>query len=127
MGYYLGALKKYATFSGRARRKEYWMFVLFNMIVGFVIALLDKLFGTQYPVLVGDFVVKYGILSTIYPLLVLIPGLAVTVRRLHDLDKSGVWIFIVLVPAIGSIWLLVLMLMEGTHGTNRFGNDPKAD
>ena len=126
MGYYLGALKKYATFSGRARRKEYWMFFLFNLIAGLVIGLIDRLLGTQYPVSFRTVVVNYGVISSIYSLLMILPGLAVTVRRLHDVDKSGGWIFISLVPAIGGIWLLILMLIEGTKGANRFGSDPKA-
>ena len=126
MGYYLGALKKYATFSGRARRKEYWMFFLFNLIAGLVIGLIDRLLGTQYPVSFRTVVVNYGVISSIYSLLMILPGLAVTVRRLHDVDKSGGWIFISLVPAIGGIWLLILMLIEGTKGANRFGSVPKA-
>ena len=119
MSYYLEALKKYAVFSGRARRAEYWYFVLFNIIVAVVLALIDTLLGTTTGVS------SFGLLSGIYSLAVLIPTLAVTVRRLHDIDRSGWWIFINLIPLVGAIVLLVFSLLPGTPGSNRFGPDPK--
>ena len=119
MSWYLEALKKYAVFSGRSRRMEYWFFVLFNLIVAFVLALIDMLIGTF------SAVQNIGLLSGIYSLAVLIPTLAVTVRRLHDIDRSGWWILINLIPLIGSIVLLVFSLLPGTPGSNRFGPDPK--
>src|SRR3954451_3952120 len=100
MSYYLEALKKYAVFSGRSRRMEFWYFVLFNIIVAVVLALIDTLLGTT----IG--VSSFGLLSGIYSLAVLIPTLAVTVRRLHDIDRTGWWIFINLIPLIGTIVLL---------------------
>jgi uncharacterized membrane protein YhaH (DUF805 family) len=119
VSWYLEALRKYAVFSGRARRMEFWYFVLFNLIVAIVLSLIDRLIGTFYA---GS---NIGLLSGIYSLAVLIPTLAVTVRRLHDIDRSGWWIFISLIPLIGSIVLLVFELLPGTPGSNRFGPDPK--
>ena len=118
MSWYLEALKKYAVFSGRSRRMEYWYFVLFNIIVGIVLAGIDALLGTF------SSTSNIGLLSGIYSLAVLIPTLAVTVRRLHDIDRSGWWILIGLVPLIGGIVLLVFALLEGTLGNNRYGPNP---
>ena len=114
MNYYLDVLKKYAVFSGRARRKEYWMFFLFNIIIGFAIGLVEGFLGTM------------GILAIMYTLGVLIPGLAVAVRRLHDTDRSGWWLLIAFVPIIGGIILLVFMVSDSQPGENRFGPNPKA-
>lgn len=105
MSYYLNVLKKYATFQGRARRREYWYFVLFNMIIGGIIAVIANLTGLD-------------VLSTIYSLAVLIPGIAVSVRRMHDINKSGWYI---LIP----IYNLILACTSGTQGPNSFGVDPK--
>jgi len=119
VSWYLEALKKYAVFSGRARRMEYWYFVLFNLIVAFVLALIDTLLGTTTGVS------SFGLLSGIYSLAVLIPTLAVLVRRLHDIDRTGWWILINLIPLVGTIVLLVFALMPGTPGSNQYGPDPK--
>ena len=119
MSWYLEALKKYAVFSGRSRRREYWYFVLFNIIVGIVLGWIDALLGTR-----GSYA-GAGLLSGIYGLAILIPSLAVTVRRLHDIDRSGWWILIGLVPLIGVIVLLVFALLDGTPGDNRYGPNPK--
>jgi uncharacterized membrane protein YhaH (DUF805 family) len=119
LSWYLQALKKYAVFSGRSRRMEYWYFVLFNIIVSIVLGAIDGLLGTLGS---GTGV---GLLSGLYGLAILIPSLAVTVRRLHDIDRSGWWILIALVPLIGTIVLLVFALLEGTPGTNRYGPNPK--
>jgi uncharacterized membrane protein YhaH (DUF805 family) len=119
LSWYLEALKKYAVFSGRSRRKEYWYFVLFNIIVAIVLAGIDALLGTR------SSYAGAGLLSGIYGLAILIPSLAVTVRRLHDIDRSGWWIFINLIPLIGAIVLLVFAVSEGTLGNNRYGPNPK--
>jgi uncharacterized membrane protein YhaH (DUF805 family) len=119
VSWYLEVLKKYAVFSGRARRAEYWYFVLFNIIVAIVLSLIDTLLGTF------DFVQGVGLLSGLYYLAVLIPTLAVTVRRLHDIDRTGWWIFINLIPLIGFIVLLVFAVTDGTPGSNRYGPNPK--
>ncbi|MEJ2544990.1 MAG: DUF805 domain-containing protein [Calditrichaceae bacterium] len=119
MSWYIQVLKKYAVFSGRARRKEYWMFVLFNIIFLIVAAILDNILGTAIE---G---VGYGLFYFLYSLAVLIPALAVAVRRLHDTGKSGWMILIVLIPIVGAIWLLVLMILEGNAGENKYGPSPK--
>src|SRR5918995_5229130 len=119
LSWYLEALKKYAVFSGRSRRMEYWYFVLFNIIVSIVLGVIDALLDTRGSVMGA------GLLSGLYGLAILIPSLAVSVRRLHDIDRSGWWILIALVPLIGTIVLLVFALLEGTPGNNRYGPNPK--
>ena len=119
MNWYLKVLKQYADFSGRARRKEYWMFVLFNMIFAIVAMILDNILG----IAIED--VGYGPLYGLYVLAILIPGLAVVVRRLHDVGKSGWMILIALIPLIGAIWLLVLMVTDSNPGENEYGQNPK--
>ena len=119
MNWYLHVLKNYATFSGRARRKEYWMFFLISALISIVLTLLDILLGT--------YSVEYeaGLFSGLYSLLILIPSIAVVVRRLHDTDRSGWWILISLIPLIGVIVLFVFMCLDSQPGTNRFGANPK--
>jgi len=119
MNWYLKVLKQYADFSGRARRKEYWMFVLFNMIFAIVAMILDNVLGIAME---G---IGYGPLYGLYALAMLIPGLAVAVRRLHDVGKSGWMILIALIPLIGSIWFLVLMVTDSNAGENQYGQNPK--
>ncbi|PID29866.1 MAG: hypothetical protein CSB55_00985 [Candidatus Cloacimonadota bacterium] len=120
MNWYVKCFKNYANFNGRARRKEYWMFTLFNSIFGIIIFIIDNAVGSGF--MEGS---SMGILSLIYALAVLIPGLAVTIRRLHDIDKSGLMWFIGLIPLIGGIWLFILTVIPGTQGPNRFGPAPK--
>ena len=119
MNWYLAVLKNYAGFSGRARRKEYWMFALFNIIFTLIAMALDSILGTTAGML------PYGVFYFIYVLAVLIPGLAVAVRRLHDVGKSGWMILIGLIPLIGQIWFLVLVLSDSKPGENRHGLNPK--
>ena len=95
------------------------MFVLFNMIFAFVAAILDNVLGIAFESL------GYGPIYLLYALIVLIPGLAVAVRRLHDVGKSGWMILIAFVPIIGAIWLLVLMVTDGVPGDNEYGKNPK--
>ncbi|WP_429025223.1 DUF805 domain-containing protein [Aeromonas veronii] len=129
MNWYISVLKQYAVFSGRARRTEYWMFLLCNVIVMQLLGMVDKLIG-------GD----KEFISGIYSLAVLLPSLAVAVRRLHDTDRSGWWLLLVLVPIIGilvptigtlvpiigTLVLIYFMVCNGQQGPNRFGDDPKA-
>ena len=112
MNWYLDVLKKYAVFSGRARRKEYWMFVLFNLIIVFVLSFIEGMVANSSNS-------GQSILAGIYNLAVLIPTIAVGVRRMHDTDHSGWWL---LFPIVN----LIFALTEGTKGDNRFGADPKA-
>jgi uncharacterized membrane protein YhaH (DUF805 family) len=104
---------KYADFSGRAGRKEYWMFFLVNLVISCV---LGAVLG----------VIHLGALSFLYSLAVLCPGIAVGVRRLHDTDRSGWWALLALIPFIGPLGLIVLLALEGTAGDNKFGPRPKA-
>lgn len=114
MNWYLKVVKEhYTDFKGRARRQEFWMFTLINAIIGVAIGLIGGLIGL-------------GWLYYIYCLAVLIPGLAVFVRRLHDTGRSGWWIFIALIPLIGAIWLLVLTCTDSQPETNAWGANPKA-
>ncbi|WP_051254050.1 DUF805 domain-containing protein [Arenibacter latericius] len=121
MNWYLKVLKQFADFNGRARRKEYWMFVLFNMIFAMVAIVLDNVLGIAMKE------IGYGPLYGLYALFIIIPSLAVGVRRLHDIGKSGWMILIGLIPLIGGIWLLVLFVTEGTSGTNEYGPNPKEE
>ncbi|MGE4565703.1 MAG: DUF805 domain-containing protein [Victivallaceae bacterium] len=113
MNWYIEAFKHYFDFDGRASRKAYWMFFLFNMIFALVAYVLDLVLGTSlfYP---------------LYSLAVLIPSLAIMVRRFHDIDRSAwnlLWLFL---PLIGGIVILVMMLLRGTAGANNYGEDPYA-
>lgn len=119
MNWYLEVLKKYAVFSGRARRKEYWFFVLFNIIISIVLAVIDGVTGSF------SSEAGMGLLGGIYTLAVLIPGIAVSVRRLHDTERSGWWLLIALVPLIGAIVLLVFMVQDSKPGQNQYGANPK--
>jgi uncharacterized membrane protein YhaH (DUF805 family) len=119
MNWYLKALKNYVGFSGRARRKEYWMFILFNAIFSCAAIMLDYIFGTAF----GG--IWFGLFYILYYLAVFLPALAVLIRRLHDIEKSGWFMFISLVPVIGSIWLIVLLCKDGTVGENKYGANPK--
>jgi uncharacterized membrane protein YhaH (DUF805 family) len=120
MSWYLNALKQYATFSGRARRKEYWIFVLVTFLFTMVALFIDGLlFGTT-----GQDA-GYGLVYSLFTLAMLLPSLSVLVRRLHDVGKSGWWIFISLVPFIGGIWLLVLLLSDSQPTENQYGLNPK--
>lgn len=111
--------ENYANFNGRARRAEYWWFALMNIIILIIAAILDNVLGLNFQP------APYGILYMIYAFAVLIPGIAVAVRRLHDVNKSGWFYFIILIPIIGAIWLLILFCTEGTKGENNYGPDPK--
>ena len=120
MNWYLGVLKKYAVFNGRAQRAEYWYFVLFSTIVSIVLMVLDAMTGTL------DAQTGYGLLSGLYTLAVFIPGLAVSVRRLHDIGKSGWWLLIALIPLIGAI-LLIVWFATDSKEDNQYGKNPKAN
>ena len=119
MNWYLEVLKKYAVFSGRARRKEYWFFVLFNIIIGLALTFIDFSTGLY------DVESEIGLLSSLYSLAVLVPSIAVTIRRLHDTSRTGWWFLIAFVPIIGVIVLLVFMVFDSTPGDNQYGPNPK--
>ena len=120
MDWMLMPLRRYAEFSGRSRRKEYWMFFLGVFIVSFVLQIVEGIVGLSG--MIGGL---YGPLTTIFLLGILIPNIAVGVRRLHDTDRSGWWLLIALVPLIGGLVLLYFFVSDGTQGTNQYGPDPK--
>ena len=112
MNWYLEVLKKYVEFTGRARRTEFWMFALINLIVSLVLAfLLGRVLG--------------GVIPALYSLAVFLPSLGVAVRRLHDTGRTGWWLLIGLVPVIGFIVLLVFMVLDSDAGENQYGASPK--
>ena len=108
--------KKYATFNGRAGLKEYWYFFVVNLAVVFSLYILMLIFMKS-----AAMVAIIGGLSWLWSLALLIPGLALTVRRLHDTGKGGGWIFIALIPILGALYLLYLMILKGEPTANRFG------
>lgn len=118
MNWYLAVLKKYAVFEGRASRTEYWMYFLFTVIVSIILGILDSILGTRSSY-------GLGLLGSLYSLAVLLPGLGVTIRRLHDTGRSGWWFLIVLVPFVGWIVLLVFMILDSQPGDNQYGPSVK--
>lgn len=114
MHWYLDVLKNYTGFSGRARRTELWMFWLINLGVVIGLTIVETIIGVP------------GVLSGLYNLAVLLPSIAVGMRRLHDTDRSGWWLLIAFIPLLGAIVLLIFFCLEGTSGDNQYGPDPKA-
>jgi uncharacterized membrane protein YhaH (DUF805 family) len=122
MEWYIKVLKQYADFEGRARRKEYWMFVLINFVI--VMTLYALLFGGIFSDAPEIFITSIVVLC-VYGLGTFIPSLAVAVRRLHDIGKSGTMLLIYFVPVIGPFWLIVLLATDSVPGTNKYGPNPK--
>ena len=118
MNWYVEVLKKYAVFSGRARRMEYWVFVLINLIISFALSFIEGLAR-------GTSMQEISVLSSLYSLAVVLPTLGVTVRRLHDTGRSGWWLLVALVPIIGAIVLLIFMVIDSDPGENSYGPNPK--
>jgi uncharacterized membrane protein YhaH (DUF805 family) len=114
MHWYLDVLKKYAVFTGRASRSEFWMFFLINLIISIALSLIDRYLRTS------------GAIGSLYSLAVLVPGIAVSVRRLHDTGRSGWWFLLVLIPCIGSLVLLVFFVQDSEPGSNQYGPNPRA-
>ncbi len=112
MNWYIYAIKNYFNFSGRARRKEYWMFSLISAIIAIVLSVIDAVIGIT-------------LFTSLYSLFVLIPNLSITFRRLHDINKSAWWLLISIIPIVGAIVLLVFSVQPGTVGVNNYGDDPK--
>lgn len=117
-------LRKYATFTGRARRMEFWLFWLFTFVVGLVSSMLTGGLGPDplHPAFGLGFLI-YCVIS----LALFIPSLAVGFRRLHDTDRSAWWLLIGLIPLLGALVLIVFFLLEGTRGPNKYGPDPKGE
>lgn len=137
MEWMLLPLKRYAQFSGRSRRKEYWMYTLFLILVGIVLGIVESILGlggqatlTSETSATGAFfgaIINRGLLANLFTLATFIPSLAVGVRRLHDTNRSGWWYLLLFVPLIGAIVLLVWFCTAGTPGSNDYGDDPKSD
>jgi len=119
MNWYIDVLKKYAVFEGRARRKEYWFFVLFSLLISIGLSLIDGATGTI------SAESGIGLLGGLYALAVLVPSLAVAVRRLHDTDRTGWWLLIGLIPLIGIIVLIFFLASDSQPDTNQYGENPK--
>lgn len=117
MNYYSICLSKFADFSGRARRREYWTFALVNCLIAMLLLILGLAFGEDSP--------ASNIMVTIFYLIMLVPSLSVSVRRLHDIGKSGWYMFLSLIPLIGGLILLVWALMDSEPGENQYGKNPK--
>ncbi|GAB7256467.1 DUF805 domain-containing protein [Polaribacter sp. OB-PA-B3] len=130
MDWYLKVLKDYFKFSGRARRKEYWMFFLFHyLFLGLLLFLFIysnnslSIIDEQYSDKETNFIFLQ--ILVVYAIATFIPSLAVSSRRMHDLGKSGAWFFINLIPYIGGFWFLILTCMEGENKVNKYGENPK--
>lgn len=112
MNWYIDVLKKYAVFNGRAHRREYWMFTLFNVIVSIIFSIVDSLFETN-------------IFNMLYTLAVFLPSLGVSIRRLHDIGRSGWWLLLSFIPVIGWILLIYWACLDSQPGPNQYGPNPK--
>ena len=119
MRWYHEALKKYAVFGGRARRTEFWMYILFNFIFSMLAFCIDLAVG----VATGF---GFALLFFLYTVGSIIPSLTVTVRRLHDTGRTGWWMLIGAIPLLGAIILIVFYVQPGQSGPNQYGPDPKA-
>lgn len=119
MKWFMDAMKKAFNFSDRSRRKEYWMFILATLIISIVLTIVDAVVGLE----IAEDV---GILSTLFSLAIIIPSISVTVRRLHDIGKSGWWVLIGIIPIVGFIVLLVFTVKDSEPAPNAYGMNPKA-
>ncbi len=128
MEWMLMPLKRYADFSGRSRRKEYWMFALLQVIIIVALAIIGGVLGSFTPDPAGSMSTGGTLMIALfglYALAIFIPSLAVQVRRFHDQDKSGWFVLLGFIPYVGGLIVLVFMCLDGTKGKNRFGDDPK--
>lgn len=119
MNWFLMVLKKYAVFSGRAQRAEYWYYFLFYILIFIGLAIADGVTGSL------SAETGMGLFTSIFALGMLIPSLAVSVRRLHDTNRSGWWVLVTLIPLIGGIVLLIFTVQDSTPGENKYGPNPK--
>lgn len=133
MEWMLMPLRRYADFEGRSRRMEYWMFYLFTLIIGMVAALVILAIAMLLYTMnlsesaMGMVLIPIWLILFLASMALIVPTIAVTVRRLHDQDKSGWMILLGFIPFVGGIILLVFMCLEGTRGPNRYGPDPVDD
>ena len=118
--YYLAVIKKYAVFEGRSRRSEYWYFALVNVIISVIYNIIISIVGNSASIVLG-----ITFIYAVYSLALIVPGIAVSIRRMHDIGKKGWWLFINLIPIVGPIWFIVLLATGGNTGDNQYGHDPK--
>lgn len=118
MNWYMQALKGYSDFEGRSQRKEYWIFWLSNTVIGIVLGLIELSVGS-------DPASRFGPLTGIFTIFIIVPGIAVAIRRLHDIGKSGWWLLLTFIPLIGLI-PFVFMMFDSQTGVNEYGEDPKS-
>jgi uncharacterized membrane protein YhaH (DUF805 family) len=111
-------LRKYADFSGRARRSEYWWFVVFTSVMATIASIFDVIFGTQFD--------RTGLVQVLATLAFLLPSLAVGVRRLHDVDRSGWWLLLLIIPVLGAVILILAFFVRDSGPDNQYGPSPKA-
>lgn len=123
MNWFLVALKKYAVMSGRARRKEYWFFILFSSLISLIFPIFYGIFNSINPSELNNIIIY---MWTIYMILMIVPNFTVTIRRLHDTNHSAWWLFLYLIPFAGALVIFIFMVIDGDKGPNRFGEDPKA-
>jgi uncharacterized membrane protein YhaH (DUF805 family) len=121
MNWYIEAVKKYSVFTGRARRKEYWYFTLFNIVIIIPLTLIDMMTGTF------SNEANMGLFSGVFILAILIPSIAVSIRRLHDTNRTGWWMLISFIPILGPIVLLIFLVQDSQIGDNRYGPNPKEE
>lgn len=119
MNGYLHALKQYAVFKGRTRRRDYWYFALFQIIAVLAISFVERQLAIANPEIL------FGWFTALYLLVTLLPALAVTVRRLHDTSRSGWWVLLYIIPLIGAVVVLTFTLLDSTPGNNKYGANPK--
>ncbi len=119
MEWFMKALRQYAVFTGRARRKEYWFFVLFYLLIAIALGFIDSMLGLGSE--------DYGLLSGLFGLAMILPALGVAVRRMHDIGRSGWWVLVSLIPFIGWLIFIWFATRDGEAGPNAYGPDPKAD
>lgn len=118
---YIEVAKKYMVFTGRSRRTEYWTFTLINIAIAFIISVLGSILGS----IAGILATILGIVSLLFTLAMLLPGIAVGIRRLHDTGRSGWWMLIGLVPLVGVLILIYFLVLDSQPGSNQYGPNPK--
>ena len=123
MNWYFEVIKKYTVFSGRASRKEYWMFFLINFIISSVIKFVEVKIGVSTISLYAD--ASLGAVHTLYVCWIFIPSIAVLVRRLHDTNHGSNSIFLILIPIIGWIWVFTYLVQDSAPNDNEYGPNPK--
>lgn len=125
MKYYVNNLKNYINFKGRARRKEFWFFMLFSILISILLSVIENVIGAVYLMRSGYSYISIGILSTLYSLAIFIPSVGLYLRRIQDTGRTPLWLLLVFIPLLGWIPLIVFLCMDSQAGENRYGANPK--